>query len=354
LSYDVVIVGASVSGNIAAYECAKRGLKVLVVERSDPAKGYRIKPCGGGLSQLAIEEFPQTRDFVIHKTWDLVNRYQDIKLITNDIPIYMTNRNELDLGLADMAMAEGAEYRFGEPWYHGSDYRSEWLIGAGGVTCPVAAGLSYKRDRVPIKVAYFDDPEWNEAEQAEFMFYDGFKGYGWIFPKVDFIDIGLGGIDSGRRVKELYRQYLASHGHTGKPIWEAGWQIPMTWHPDQRPIQGNTILCGDAANFVNPATGEGILLAMRSGRQAAMVITGDLEAADYPTFAPHLNRVQQMRDEIGDMGVGEFFDLGREDQKFFDEMVEFMFLEKPPPKIKQRSDDEKIAMYRSLLADSAQ
>ena len=144
MNYDVVIVGASVSGNIAAYECAKRGLKVLVVERSDPAKGYRIKPCGGGLSQLAIDEFPQTEEFVIHKTRDLVNRYQDIELVTNNISIYMTNRNELDLGMADMAMAEGAEYRFGEAWYTGNDYDSNWLIGAGGVTCPVATGLGYR------------------------------------------------------------------------------------------------------------------------------------------------------------------------------------------------------------------
>jgi len=354
LSYDVVIVGASVSGNIAAYECAKRGLKVLVVERSDPAKGYRIKPCGGGLSQLAIDEFPQTEEFVIHKTRDLVNRYQDIELITR-IPIYMTNRNDLDLGMADMAMAEGAEYRFGEAWYTGNDdYDSEWLIGAGGVTCPVATGLGYKRERVPVKVAYFNDPKWNMADESEFMFYDGFQGYGWIFPKVDFIDIGLGGIDSGKRVKELYHQYLASHGHTGKPQWEAGWQIPMTWFPDERPIQGNTILCGDAANFVNPATGEGILLAMRSGRQAAMVIAGELEVDDYPTFAPHLGRVQKMRDEIDDIGVGEFFEMGQQDKRFFDEVVEFMFLEQPPPKLKHHSEDEKIAMYRSLLADSVQ
>ena len=353
MSYDVVIVGASVSGNIAAYECAKRGLKTLVIERSDPMKGYRIKPCGGGLSQIAIDEFPQTEEFVIHKTRDLVNRYQDIELISS-VPIYMTNRNELDLGMADMALGEGAEYRFGTSWSPDGDYESDWLIGAGGVTCPVAAGLSYKRDRVPVKVAYFNDPKWNMADESEFMFYDGFQGYGWIFPKVDFIDIGLGGIDTGKRVKELYHQYLASHGHTGKPQWHAGWQIPMTWYPDQKPIQGNTILCGDAGNFVNPATGEGILLAMRSGRQAAMVIAGELEADDYPTFAPHLGRVQKMRDEIDDIGVGEFFEMGQRDKSFFDEVVKFMFLEQPPPKLKHHSEDEKIAMYRNLLADSVQ
>lgn len=53
-SYDAVIVGAGPSGSYTAYCCAKKGLKVLLVDKkSFPRK----KPCGGIISKENIKRY---------------------------------------------------------------------------------------------------------------------------------------------------------------------------------------------------------------------------------------------------------------------------------------------------------
>ncbi len=49
--FDVIVVGAGPSGSTTAYELAKAGMSVLMLEKE---KFPRYKPCGGGLS-LKIE-----------------------------------------------------------------------------------------------------------------------------------------------------------------------------------------------------------------------------------------------------------------------------------------------------------
>jgi len=352
MNYDVVIVGAGVAGNTVALECVKAGLKTLVVEKSDPKSegGYRIKPCGGGLSEGCVREFPQVKEFIIHKIKDMVHVMGDQEIVSKDMVISMSNRDELDLGLAELAQAEGAEYVFGKIWNEKTrnDYDYKWLIGAGGATCPISRNLNYKKKTIPLKVAYFDDPDWNDRDQAEIYAFEDMVGYGWVFPKGSFVDVGLGAEASGKQVNEWYRKYLNIHGYE-KPSWEGAWMIPMTWYPDQRPIIDDTILIGDSGNFVNPATGEGIYYSMLSAREAARVITGDLEADQYPTFGSKLYRIQKMKDEISEMGTREFFEIGLKNKKLFDDTVGFLFCDKPEPKLSKRTDGEKSDIYNKLL-----
>ncbi|MFW9845803.1 MAG: FAD-dependent oxidoreductase, partial [Candidatus Thorarchaeota archaeon] len=46
VSYDVIVVGAGPAGSIAAHDCAKAGLRTLLLEKW---KLPREKPCGGAV-----------------------------------------------------------------------------------------------------------------------------------------------------------------------------------------------------------------------------------------------------------------------------------------------------------------
>jgi flavin-dependent dehydrogenase len=126
-------------------------------------------------------------------------------------------------------------------------------------------------------------------------------GYGWLFPKGDHINIGVGAFtpqESGdAHLKLVTRQLLAHytceklginldviHGSvTGQHLGMGGHAyIP----------RGRVLLTGDAAGLVDPLTGEGIHSAIVSGQAAAAAILSG--ASDVAlTYAQKLQPLQQ-------------------------------------------------------------
>ena len=95
-------------------------------------------------------------------------------------------------------------------------------------------------------------------------------GFGWIFPKRDHFNVGVGGWAHEARVlrarlHELSAFYdLPAAGLTKvtahpMPVRRAGGPL----------VSGRMVLVGDAAGLVDPLTGEGIYAAIASGRLAA-------------------------------------------------------------------------------------
>jgi flavin-dependent dehydrogenase len=54
VKYDVIIVGAGPAGSTAAFFLAKKGFKVLFIDKH---KFPRVKPCGGGIPMAAFKRF---------------------------------------------------------------------------------------------------------------------------------------------------------------------------------------------------------------------------------------------------------------------------------------------------------
>ncbi len=105
-------------------------------------------------------------------------------------------------------------------------------------------------------------------------------GYGWLFPKGDHINIGVGAFapaDSDAQLKSVTRALLAEYTReklgVALPKEVTGQHLGMGGHAYIP--RGRVLLTGDAAGLVDPLTGEGIHSAIISGQAAAAAILSD-------------------------------------------------------------------------------
>jgi flavin-dependent dehydrogenase len=99
------------------------------------------------------------------------------------------------------------------------------------------------------------------------------NGYGWVFPKKEWLSVGVGGMF--RETKKMNpRQYLKcflkglDYIPDGKTAKIKGHPLPSFYDERQKVAQGRILLVGDAANLMDPLQGEGIYYAIRSGMLA--------------------------------------------------------------------------------------
>jgi geranylgeranyl reductase len=110
-TFDVVVVGGGPAGATAAHEMAKRGHKVLLLDRAG-----RIKPCGGAIPPRLIKDFSIPDRLLVAKA-----RSARMVAPSNhrvDIPIDngfvgMVDRAEFDEWLRERAAQAGAVRRIG-------------------------------------------------------------------------------------------------------------------------------------------------------------------------------------------------------------------------------------------------
>ena len=115
-------------------------------------------------------------------------------------------------------------------------------------------------------------------------------GYGWLFPKKDSINLGIGrqSINKNRDLKSLYNGFkkkinsmglLRSTGNLMPEGKMAAGLIPSSGML-KRTVSGNFILAGDAAGLTNPITGAGIYNAILSSSIVSGIIVSALQSGD--------------------------------------------------------------------------
>ncbi|MCH8994776.1 MAG: geranylgeranyl reductase family protein [Chloroflexi bacterium] len=288
-TYDAIIVGAGPAGSTAARLLAARGARVLMLDR---ARFPRDKPCGGAVTVQAAGHAGIDLSPVIERT--VTEARISFRLghpFVRSWPeplAYMTRRCRLDAYLAEQAMSAGVDFRDGVSvrgveltnggavvQTSGDTYRARTLVGADGANGVVAravglAPLGSVAIALEANMPANDGlmAKWERAIALDFGGIPG--GYGWLFPKGDHLNVGVGG---WRWVGPTLRPRLSALCRflelDESKLWGLrGHHLPMR-APGAPIVRGPALLAGDAAGLVDPLAGEGIDAAFVSGRLAA-------------------------------------------------------------------------------------
>jgi geranylgeranyl reductase family protein len=271
LSYDVAIVGAGPAGSTAAYRLARAGARVLLL---DKASFPRDKPCGGGVTGRAARLLPFSigpvvEDVVSRMDCGLRYRHRFSRQARQPLA-YMTQRTRLDHFLLQQAADAGADVRQ-ETTADARELDARIVIGADGCNGSSAKQLGLA-DGIVHGVALEANYPWEQrfagAMLIEIAVIRG--GYGWIFPKGDHVNVGVGGNEAeGPRLRaELQRMCEAYDIDPAAATGTRGYRLPMRLSGTKL-ARGTTAVIGDAAGLVDPFSGDGMYEAFYSSKLVA-------------------------------------------------------------------------------------
>jgi geranylgeranyl reductase family protein len=314
-AYDVAVIGAGPAGSVAAYRLATAGVATLLV---DKAVFPRDKPCGGGVTGRAARLLPFSIDPVVE---DVVTRI-DCRLkygarfqrAAHGPLAYMTQRKRLDQFLMQKAAEAGADVRDGVKvsdvhprglTVDGEEVQARVVIGADGCngTSARALGLGGDIDHgVALEANYPYDARFAHTMMLEIAIVRG--GYGWVFPKGDHINIGVGGDESeGPRLRAELRRLCEEQDIDPDTATDTrGYRLPLR-RPSSGLARGTAAVIGDAAGLVDPFSGDG----MYEGFLSAKLVTDaalDVLAGRADGLEPYAREVERRITPLTSAGWG--------------------------------------------------
>lgn len=297
--YDLIVAGAGPAGSTLAREAAAAGARVLLLDR---AEFPRDKPCGGGVNLRAARLLPFDLAPVVERTVSGLQVSQGLRGdFTRRSPrplAYMTQRSRLDAYLVEQAVAAGARLREGHAVRVveldddrvsarvGHElFTARALAGADGANGVVARSTGLGGPRA-LAVALEGNlpcpagvPErWQQTIAMDLGLIPG--GYGWLFPKGDHLNLGVGGWKHfGPTLRSRLDRLARHYGVRPEALRNLrGHHLPIRL-PGAPLARGRVLLVGDAAGLVDPLSGEGIYAAIASGRLAARHVLRLLEGS---------------------------------------------------------------------------
>ena len=243
------------------------------------------KPCGGGLTYKATQCFPFLLDNphpkrLIHSV-ELISAENQRAKLDLQHPIVIYSRTVLNGLLLDRAQAAGCQIHHSrvqgvdttgdKPMYSvdGQWCRADFLVVAAGARNQFLPGTRpLSRDELEMTQGYFVP---QTSEEIIIKFLPDFEGYIWSFPRADHLSLGICGSMASHTSNEL-RSHLREFAAAEQIDTEnARFYSHVLPSPKERTLSDRAVvgrawaLCGDAAAWVDPLTGEGLFYAMRSG-----------------------------------------------------------------------------------------
>ena len=292
--YDVVVIGSGPSGASAAFYCASKGLRTLILEKELLP---RYKTCGGGFVFRGRKRMSFDISEVVETEFDSVDivfaeKNLKFKTTRKDPIITMIMRDSFDHLIVKKAEELGVELLQGEALIgietgkfarlttENSTIEARYVIAADGALSPTAKLMGWQETRMMCPALEYEvevSPEEFEKHKgsARFDIDAAPLGYGWCFPKKHHLSIGVGNFMKSKKNPKLREHYNAYLEHLGiQTILSSeshGFIIPISPRSDGF-VRENVFLIGDAAGFADPVTAEGISNAILSGKLCAEAI----------------------------------------------------------------------------------
>ncbi|RMZ48939.1 NAD(P)/FAD-dependent oxidoreductase [Candidatus Marinimicrobia bacterium PRS2] len=308
--YDVVVVGGGPAGSMAAWEVAKGGVSVCMLEK-DRDIGYPVR-CGEAVGESGLRQFVE-----IEESW-IAEKITSVKLVSPNLTSvdidfaaetgYILNRRIFDYDLSRYAANAGAEVytkayvknvlaNNGQTNGVVLDYLGEEkqiqakiVIGADGLTSRVGrwAGLRTLVRMKDMESAVQYSVSNVDIEPNKMIMYIGMNhapgGYIWVFPKgKKFANIGIGisGKYSKHKSAQKYLDEFMDREYPDAAILTTMCGGVPCAKPMEKPVANGIMLVGDAAHQINPMTGGGIVAGMKGGWIAGQVAAEAIQNDDY-------------------------------------------------------------------------
>jgi geranylgeranyl reductase family protein len=295
-SHDVIVVGAGPAGATLAYELAKRGIGVLVLEKE---KLPRYKCCAGGVTSKAaklldfdISEVTEDIIYEVSFTFNMGSPYLGqygqplIYTVMRDVFDYFLVKKAQQLGAVLMDGQKVTQIQVSADWVEISTadniFRSRLVVGADGAYSVVARELGMGRSiqhvagiESEIVVPEGEMVKWKSRVHIDLGCIPG--GYAWVFPKRNHLSVGVGCLASkARYLSRRHQKFLNSLDIGSYTIARSSSHLIPTCTKGKLVWQDKAVLLGDAAGLADPLTGEGIYNAILSAQLAAPVIENSL------------------------------------------------------------------------------
>lgn len=295
--WDILVVGAGPAGTSAALSAAQAGMRVLVVERKSVV-GSPVR-CAEYIPQPLLGDVQVGSDFVIQRVRGMRTVLPGGEEKTTPAPGFMIRRDLFDRALCEAAQAAGAGLMLSARVVSQegervvlkkrgggrAEIRAHVIIGADGPHSTVGRWIG-SVNRNLISALQVRVPLTTPMDCTEVHFQKAFyRGYGWLFPKGETANVGLGmkrNPGCGASLPTTLNRFVAQLTGEGKVRNEplgitAGW-IPA--EPLRNMVTGRVMLAGDAAGQTHPITGAGVFQAVTGGRMAGRWAASAVEHGD--------------------------------------------------------------------------
>ncbi|HLK67252.1 MAG TPA: NAD(P)/FAD-dependent oxidoreductase [Bryobacteraceae bacterium] len=311
----VAILGGGPAGAFAAEQLASAGLKVVLFDE----KLAWEKPCGGGLTFKAYNQYPflienDTPKRLVTETVLGAPKAGTVTLKLTD-PLLIYSRFDLNRMLLERAGHAGAQIekarvlsmsRYGSGWQlqtTSGNADADFCIVATGARNPLRdVGTELKPQDTMAALGYYIP---GDQDRIEIQFLPGLEGYIWVFPRCGHLSVGICGkrVPAGE-LRKLLERYMTERGLAWKGEKFYSHLLPSldtgSWKKNRVAGDG-WMAVGDAAGLVDPITGEGLFYAIRSGDLAARSLLSEVSGAAEKTVE---YRRLLRRDFAGDLEFG--------------------------------------------------
>lgn len=293
---ECLIVGGGPAGSACARTLQRAGVDTIILDKS---AFPRDKICGGWITPQVVQELEIGADYAHGRILQPIKGFRvgciDGRITEthyDEAVSYGIRRCEFDEYLVRRSGARVVEKqpfrtieRSEGGWVVNGEIRARVLVGAGGHFCPIARHLNPALGSEVIVAAQEAEFQMTPAQRdacavkgevPELYFCRDLRGYGWCFRKGDFLNIGLGRLDSHRLsehvvgfVSFLRRAKRIAFDLPRKPLGHAYLLYGKT---QRNLVDDGVLLIGDAAGLAYSQSGEGIRPAIESGLLAARTL----------------------------------------------------------------------------------